>query len=100
MPIVYASEAFIKLTGYSTHEVLGRNCRFLQGPDTDVEALCQIRESIQAAQSCTVCILNYRKNGSSFWNLLHISPVRNASGKIAFYVGVQVEESPRVTAEG
>ncbi|KAJ8632885.1 hypothetical protein MRB53_026221 [Persea americana] len=100
MPIVYASEAFIKLTGYSTHEVLGRNCRFLQGPDTDVEALCQIRESIQAAQSCTVCILNYRKNGSSFWNLLHISPVRNASGKIAFYVGVQVEEGSKSDSRG
>ncbi|XXG76814.1 hypothetical protein AAC387_Pa08g1093 [Persea americana] len=100
MGIAPLSSSLIISLGYSTHEVLGRNCRFLQGPDTDVEALCQIRESIQAAQSCTVCILNYRKNGSSFWNLLHISPVRNASGKIAFYVGVQVEEGSKSDSRG
>ncbi|XP_043706741.1 protein TWIN LOV 1-like [Telopea speciosissima] len=92
MPIVYASDAFLKLTGYARHEVLGKNCRFLNGPDTDAEVVCQTRESIQAEQPCTVRILNYRKDGSSFWNRLHISPVRNASGKIAFYVGVQKEE--------
>ncbi|KAJ8649913.1 hypothetical protein MRB53_002936 [Persea americana] len=95
MPIVYASDAFIKLTGYSKHEVLGRNCRFLQGPNTDVEAIRQIREGIETAQSCTVHILNYRKDGSSFWNFLHISPVRNASGKVAFYVGVQIDEDSK-----
>eukprot|EP00268_Persea_americana_P026205 TRINITY_DN255_c1_g1_i6.p3 TRINITY_DN255_c1_g1~~TRINITY_DN255_c1_g1_i6.p3 ORF type:complete len:132 (+),score=26.49 TRINITY_DN255_c1_g1_i6:1319-1714(+) len=95
MPIVYASDAFIKLTGYSKHEVLGRNCRFLQGPNTDVEAIRQIREGIETAQSCTVHILNYRKDGSSFRNFLHISPVRNASGKVAFYVGVQIDEDSK-----
>lgn len=92
MPIVYASDAFLKLTGYSRNEVLGRNCRFLNGVDTDPSALHQIKESIQAETACTVRILNYRKDKSSFWNLLHISPVRNATGKIAYYVGVQIEE--------
>nr|AML77136.1 putative LOV domain-containing protein [Austrobaileya scandens] len=92
MPIVYASDAFLSLTGYSRTEVLGRNCRFLQGPDTNVEAVNQIRQSIQAERPCGVRILNYRKDSSLFWNLLHISPVRNASGKIAFYVGVQLDE--------
>ncbi|KAF8390266.1 hypothetical protein HHK36_024791 [Tetracentron sinense] len=92
MPIVYASDAFLRLTGYARHEVLGRNCRFLNGPDTDAEAIFHIRDSIRTEQTCTVRILNYRKDKSSFWNLLHISPVRNASGKIAFYVGVQIEE--------
>nr|AML77449.1 putative LOV domain-containing protein [Buxus sempervirens] len=92
MPIVYVSDAFLKLTGYERHEVLGRNCRFLSGVDTDAKAIAQIRESIQTEQACTVRILNFRKDKSSFWNLLHISPVRNATGKIAFYVGVQMEE--------
>ncbi|MED6110226.1 hypothetical protein PIB30_041030 [Stylosanthes scabra] len=92
MPIVYASDAFLKLTGYAKDEVLGRNCRFLSGPDTDDSTLYLIRESIRNQQPCTVRILNYRKDRSSFWNLLHISPVRDASGKVAYYVGVQIEE--------
>nr|AML77328.1 putative LOV domain-containing protein [Loropetalum chinense] len=92
MPIVYASDAFLKLTGYARHEVLGCNCRFLSGVDTDSSTLFKIKESIQAEQACTVRILNYRKDKSSFWNFLHISPVRNASGKIAYFVEVQIEE--------
>lgn len=92
MPIVYASDAFLKLTGYERHEVLGRNCRFLNGIDTDTSTLHQIKESIRTEQTCTVRILNYRKDKSSFWNLLHITPVRNASGKIAFFMGVQIDQ--------
>nr|AML78763.1 putative LOV domain-containing protein [Welwitschia mirabilis] len=91
MPIVYASNMFLQLTGYSKEEVIGRNCRFLQGSLTDRLAIVQIRKSIQTNQSCTVQILNYRKDGSSFWNLLQIAPIRNASGKIAFYAGIQIE---------
>ncbi|XP_061991622.1 protein TWIN LOV 1 isoform X2 [Rosa rugosa] len=82
MPIVYASEAFFKLTGYARHEVLGRNCRFLSGEDTDSSAIYRIKESVQNEKACTVRILNYRKDKSSFWNLLHVSPIRNASGKM------------------
>ncbi|KAJ6843999.1 protein TWIN LOV 1 [Iris pallida] len=93
MPIVYASDAFLNMTGYSRNDVLGRNCRFLSGPGTDGEVLHQIQDSIRREQPCTVCILNYRKDGSSFWNCLHISPVRNATGKVAYYVGVQIDES-------
>ncbi|XP_061991624.1 protein TWIN LOV 1 isoform X4 [Rosa rugosa] len=93
MPIVYASEAFFKLTGYARHEVLGRNCRFLSGEDTDSSAIYRIKESVQNEKACTVRILNYRKDKSSFWNLLHVSPIRNASGKIAYFVGVQMEEA-------
>ncbi|GMP94125.1 hypothetical protein CsSME_00043694 [Camellia sinensis var. sinensis] len=93
MPIVYVSDAFLKLTGYARHEVLGRNCRFLRGADTDFKTIFQIKESIQTELACTVRILNYRKDKSSFWNLLHISPVRSASGKIAYYVGVQIDEN-------
>nr|AML79377.1 putative LOV domain-containing protein [Morus nigra] len=92
MPIVYASDAFLKLTGYTRHEVLGCNCRFLNGADTDSLTSNLIEESIRMEQACTVRILNYRKDKSSFWNFLHISPVRNATGKIAYLVGVHVEE--------
>nr|AML78177.1 putative LOV domain-containing protein [Glyptostrobus pensilis] len=91
MPIVYASNLFLQLTGYSRDEVLGKNCRFLQGQDTNQEDIIKIRQSIEAEQSCTVRILNYRKDGSPFWNHLHTAPVRNASGKVAFYVGVQLD---------
>ncbi|XP_020881304.1 protein TWIN LOV 1 isoform X2 [Arabidopsis lyrata subsp. lyrata] len=97
MPIIYASDAFLTLTGYKRQEVLGQNCRFLSGVDTDSSVLYEIKECILKGQSCTVQILNYRKDKSSFWNLLHISPVRNASGKTAYFVGVQVEASCRNT---
>nr|AML76931.1 putative LOV domain-containing protein [Ehretia acuminata] len=90
MPIVYASDAFLKLTGYARHEVLGHNCRFLSGLDTDRATLFQIKQCIESEQACTVRILNYRKDKTSFWNFLHISPVRNASGKVAYFVGVQI----------
>nr|AML77932.1 putative LOV domain-containing protein [Astragalus propinquus] len=92
MPIVYASDAFLRLTGYARDEVLGCNCRFLGGRNTNTSALHLIRESIKTERPCTVRILNYRKDKSSFWNLLHISPVRDASGKVAYFVGVQIED--------
>nr|AML77758.1 putative LOV domain-containing protein [Selaginella apoda] len=90
MPVVHASIEFLELTGYTREEVIGRNCRFLQGPDTDPEAIKKLRLSIQQEQTCTVRILNYKKNREPFWNFLHISPVRNSSGKIAYYAGIQV----------
>lgn len=93
MPIVYASEAFLKLTGYGRHEVLGQNCRFLSGTDTDPSTQFQMKECIQTEQACTVRILNYRKDRTPFWNFLHISPVRNASGKVEYFVGIQIDDS-------
>ncbi|CAN7102292.1 protein TWIN LOV 1 isoform X1 [Brassica rapa] len=95
MPVVYASDAFLTLTGYKRHEVLGQNCRFLSGVDTDSSVLYEMKECILKGKPCTVQILNYsnRKDKSTFWNLLHISPVRNASGKTAYFVGVQMEAS-------
>lgn len=92
MPIVYASDAFFKLTGYVRNEVLGNRHRFLSCSDTDSSTLSQINESIQNGKPCRVRILDYRKNMSSFWNWLHISPIRNASGKIAYFVEVHMEE--------
>ncbi|GJX33899.1 putative LOV domain-containing protein [Tanacetum coccineum] len=102
VPIVYASDAFLELTGYARHEVLGQNSRFLSGQETDVSAELQIRKSIESGQGCTMCILNYRKDGSTFWNSLHMSPVRNASGKIAYFVEVQMNvkhENPNLRPE-
>nr|AML76829.1 putative LOV domain-containing protein [Sinningia tuberosa] len=93
LPIVYASDAFLKLTGYARHEVLGQNCRFLSGIDTDPTVQYQIKECIQTEQACTVRILNYRKDMTPFWNCLHISPIRNASGKVAYFVGIQIDDS-------
>nr|AML76349.1 putative LOV domain-containing protein [Phaeomegaceros coriaceus] len=90
MPIVHANEQFLQLTGYTNAEVLGRNCRFLQGPDTDAESIQQIRDCVKAVRACTVGLLNYKKDGQPFWNMLHLSPVRNCTGKVAYYAGVQL----------
>ncbi|KAI5075871.1 hypothetical protein GOP47_0009947 [Adiantum capillus-veneris] len=90
-PIVHASEMFLRLTGYSRDEVAGRNCRFLQGPKTDRRAVQLMGECLRAEKSCTVKVLNYRKDKTPFWNLLHIAPVRSSAGKVALYVGVQLD---------
>nr|AML78154.1 putative LOV domain-containing protein [Philonotis fontana] len=91
MPIVFASDVFCDLTGYSREEVVGRNCRFLQGPDTNPEDVQKIRQAIEEEQACTVKILNYRKDKTPFYNYLHVAPVRSCGGKVAYYVGVQLE---------
>ncbi|CAI5524814.1 unnamed protein product [Closterium sp. Naga37s-1] len=84
------------MTGYSWQEVVGKNCRFLQGPETNPDHVQQLREAIHGSRSCSVNILNYRKDGSKFWNLLHVSPVRSFDGKIHFYCGVLMEVSTGV----
>ncbi|XP_040380527.1 protein TWIN LOV 1 isoform X2 [Oryza brachyantha] len=91
MPIVYASDAFLSLTGYSREEILGCNCRFLNGPGTSMEVI---------EEACTVHLLNYRKDGRSFRDLLHISPIRNASGKVAFHVWVHLDEGAKYDFNG
>nr|AML79324.1 putative LOV domain-containing protein [Dendrolycopodium obscurum] len=91
MPIVHASDMFLRLTGYAREEVMGRNCKFLQGPDTDLKSVQKIRESIKESRPCGVRILNYRKDKQPFWNLLYVAPVRGADGKVAYYVGVQLD---------
>ncbi|KAG6481309.1 hypothetical protein ZIOFF_057905 [Zingiber officinale] len=94
------SELCAAIQCYSRHEVLGCDCWFLNGPDTDADAIHQIRQSIQAERSCTIRLLNYRKDRSFFWNLHHISPIRNSSGRIAFYVSVQLDENTKSDDHG
>ncbi|NVN55272.1 EAL domain-containing protein [bacterium Scap17] len=89
MPLVYANEAFYRLTGYTPLEVLGRNCRFLQGPDTDPEALAVIRRAIIERQSTETTLRNYHKDGTPFWNHLSLSPVFYADGACTHYIGIQ-----------
>jgi PAS domain S-box-containing protein len=98
-PLIYANAGFARLTGYSIEEVLGRNCRFLQGPDTDRNTLERLRSAIRQKQACTVQLLNYRKDGTLFWNRLSITPVRGASGDVTHFIGVQSDVTEQKLAE-
>jgi len=97
-PIVYATQGFLNLTGYTLDQVLGRNCRFLQGPETDPKAVEKIRRSIEEGSDMSVCLLNYRVDGSTFWNQFFIAALRDASGNITNYVGVQCKVSDQYAA--
>ena len=101
MPLVYANAGFERLTGYSVDEVLGRNCRFLQGSDTEAAAVDRIREAIAGEGGCIVELLNYRKDGEPFWNRLAITPVRDDDGQVTHYIGIQsdLSEQKRIESE-
>nr|AML77166.1 putative LOV domain-containing protein [Chloromonas subdivisa] len=91
MPIVHVSQRFLDMCGYPRESVVGRNCRFLQGPGTDRAEVDRLRQAIQADVPVTVTLLNYRANGEAFWNSLHVAPVRDADGRVVYYVGVQLD---------
>ncbi len=94
-PIIWCNPGFTRLTGYTFAEIAGRNCRFLQGPETDPEAVGALRESIMAGRSIRVEILNYRKNGEAFWNDLDVAPVLDPAGHLTHFIGVQSEINER-----
>lgn len=98
-PIIYCNEAFQKLTGYDREEIIGHNCRFLQGPDTDPRAVEQLRNAIDTGTPVDVDLLNYRKDGTTFWNALYMSPVHNEAGAIQFYFASQMNVTERVEAQ-
>ncbi|WP_342151305.1 PAS domain-containing protein [Methylorubrum sp. SB2] len=94
-PIVFANDAFLALTGYTRHEVTGRNCRFLQGPETDANEVARVRDAITAEQDIHAELLNYRKDGSAFHNALFLSPVHDEDGTLLFFFASQLDVSDR-----
>lgn len=91
LPLVYANEAFTDTTGYRIGDVLGRNCRFLQGADTDPRQVNAVGRALRSGQDISVVMRNYRSDGSAFWNEVSISPIRNRTDQITHYVGTQIE---------
>jgi PAS domain S-box-containing protein len=98
-PIIYVNRAFERMTGYAAAEVLGRNCRFLQGADRDQPGLAAIRQAMREEREGHAELRNYRKDGSMFWNELFVAPVRDERGRVTHYVGVQNDVTSRKLAE-
>ncbi len=98
-PLIYVNPAFEHITGYASQDVIGKNCRFLRGPDTDPAMVDEIRAALREQRSCRVTLLNYRKDGTPFWNEFSIAPVRDERGDVTHFVGVQSDVSGRKQAE-
>ncbi len=98
-PLIYVNEGFTRLTGYSAAETIGSNCRFLQGEATDPQTVAKIRECIAQERDCDVELINYRKDGTTFWNRLSITPIRDSAGITTHFVGVQSDVTRRHNAE-
>jgi PAS domain S-box-containing protein len=97
-PIVYANEAFELITGYSREEIVGHNCRILQGQDRDQDGLEKVREAIREHQRTTVTLRNYRKDGTLFYNRFSIRPLYDRQGKLIYFLGVQYDVTEQVRA--
>jgi len=98
-PVVYANDAFERITGYPVEEVVGKNCRFLQGEDTDPETVAQMRRAVDNWEPVTVEVRNYRRNGEEFWNQVTIAPIYDEEGEPSHYVGFQQDVTDRKRAE-
>ncbi|UOR15313.1 PAS domain-containing protein [Qipengyuania aquimaris] len=88
-PIVYCNQAFVELTGYSREEIVGQNCRFLQGKNTAPEAVAKLAHAVKTEEYTVVDILNYRKDGTAFWNAVHVGPIYHEDGSLAYFFGSQ-----------
>ena len=98
-PLVWVNGAFTRLTGYPAEDVLGRNCRFLQGADTDPIAVARIRTALDEQRAVATVIRNYRRDGTPFWNQVVISPVVDEAGRVTHHIGIQVDVTDRVESE-
>jgi len=99
VPIIYANKAFEKLTGYSQKDIIGKNCRFLQGPDREQIERYQIAEAMKNEVPIEVTLRNYRKDGELFYNHLKITPLFDRKGQVIYYLGVQYDITYKVKAK-
>jgi len=99
MPLVYANKAFEKMTGYKMEEVVGKNCRFMQGDDREQKERYMMQEAFKHNQPIEVTFRNYRKNGEMFFNHLEMSPLFDSNGKLLYYLGVQLDVTQQIHAE-
>jgi len=98
-PLIYVNDAFAEMTGYEKEDAIGVNCRFLQGEETDAETTRKLREAVTGEQAAAVELLNYRGDGTTFWNNLEISPIRDDEGTVTNFVGFQQDITERKEAE-
>lgn len=99
MPLVFVNRSFERMSGYSRKDVLGRNCRFLQGDDREQKSIEKMRLAIREGRDCQVTLRNYRRNGELFHNELSITPVADADGQVTHYIGIQKDVTSRVSRE-
>ncbi|MDR5857708.1 histidine kinase famiy protein [Caballeronia sp. LZ062] len=98
-PVVFVNRAFLDLTEYTEEQVLGRNCRFLQGPETDARTVTEIRNALREQRAVAVDVLNYKASGKAFWNALFIGPVFNEEGKLLYWFSSQMDITRRRISE-
>ena len=98
-PIVYVNPSFERITGYPSEQAVGRNCRFLQGPETDPDAVAQIRRSVREGSETTIVLMNYRQDGTTFWSEIRLAPIPDADGRPLYHLGLVTDVSRHVRTE-
>ncbi|MGD1704324.1 PAS domain S-box protein [Dapis sp. BLCC M229] len=99
LPTIFVNSAFEKITGYTAAEVIGHNCRFLQGEDCEQPGVFKLRTALKEGSGCTMSLRNYRKDGTLFWNELSVSPIYDEQGNLSHYIGIQTDITDRIKAE-